>query len=292
MDKSAYIDFVFGVIQPLSPSGEQVTAAKLGLDLRRLLGSSSWTGYGFNTLKDLLREMERSGLLQIVETDRGALAVQTDNKRQPQSGNSSSVGTDRQTFNVRLRQEMWSAFVIGEPGGKRFLNKATGEVRMGLRTPPAPVEDWLQLTPISSDAQREWAEVFLREHDLSSNLHIVNSLTPIDWYRSFPQALRKHSPALASEWNRHRSRLVVDEVQRWCAENDLSPEIAFERRIRRERLKRSSATVGHSVVWDEESMRSIVLEALADTPSDWLLNLSIPSRYIFRALAKHSGHSK
>ena len=292
MDKSAYIDFVYGVIQSQSPSREQVTAAKLGLELRRALDGPSWMVHGFSTLKDLLREMEHSGLLQIVKTDSGALAVQIEDRKRLQSGDSSSVGTDRPIFKARLRQEIWSAFVIDEPEGKRFLNIATGEVRMGLRESPVPVDDWLQVIPISGDAQRAWAEVFLREHDLSSNLPIVNSLTPNDWYRSFPQALREHSPMLASEWNRRRSRLVVDEVRRWCAENDLSPEIAFERRIRRERLKRSPATGGRSVVWDEESMRSIVLEALADTPSDWLLNLSIPSRYIFRALAKHSGHSK
>lgn len=292
MDKSAYIDFVCDIIQSQSPSGEPVTAAKIGLELRRAQDGPSWMVHGFNTLKSLLQEMEHLGLLRIVETDRGALAVQIENKKRPPSGDSPSVGTGRPTSRVRLRQDIWAAFVIAEPGGKRFLNKATGETRMGLREPPVPADDWLQVIPISSDAQRAWAREFLRDRNLSSNLPIVDSLTPDDWHRSFPEALRKHSPVLASEWNRRRSRLVVDEVRQWCAENELSPEIAFERQILQKRPKRSPATVGRSAVWDEESMRSIVLEALADTPSDWLLNLSIPSRYIFRALAKHSGHSK
>lgn len=292
MDKSAHIDFVYDVIHSQSPTGEPITAAKLGLELRRALGGPGWMVHGFNTLKDLLQEMERLELLQIVETDRGALAVQIENKKRPPSGDSPSVGTGRSTSRVRLRQDIWAAFVIAEPGGKRFLNKATGETRMGLREPPVPADDWLRVIPISSDAQRAWAHEFLRERDLSSNLPIVNSLTPDDWHRTFPEALREHSPVLASEWNRRRSSLVVGEVRRWCAENELSPEIAFERQLRQKRPKQSPATVGRSAVWDEESMRSIVLEALADTPNDWLLNLSIPSQYIFRALAKHSGHSK
>ncbi len=292
MDKSAYIDSVCDVIQSQSPSGEPVTAARLGLELRRAQDGPGWMAHGFNTLKSLLQEMERLELLRIVETNRGALAVQIENMKRPPSGDSPSVGTGRPTSRVRLRQNIWAAFVIAEPGGERFLNKATGETRMGLREPPVPADDWLQVIPISSDAQRAWAQEFLRDRNLSSNLSIIDSLTPNDWHRSFPEALRKHSPVLATEWNRRRSRLVVDEVRRWCAENELNPEIAFERQVRQQQHKRSPATVGRSVAWDEESMRLIVLDALADTPSDWLLNLSIPSRHIFRALAKRSGHSK
>ena len=292
MDRTAYIDYVYQVIESQQPSNQLITAAKLGLDLRRTAGGARWVDYGFSTLKELLQEMERLGLLRIGETDRGALAVQVENKEQLPLGHSPTTDKNPPKSNLRLRQEIWSAFVIEEPRGKRFLNRSTREVRIGLREAPEPVDDWLRVVPISSDVQRAWAQEFLRDRDLISNLPIVNSLTPNEWYRSFPEALRDHAPKLGFEWNRHRSSLVAAEVRRWCGENNLDSEIAFQREIGRERLKRFPTALGHGVIWDEELQRLIVLEALASAPSDWLLDLSIPSKYIFRALAQHSGHSK
>ena len=232
--------------------------------------------------------MEVRELLRIVETSHGALAVKLNDNGDlapdPAIVRSGSSGVPSQM----LRSEIWRAFVMEEPKGKRFVKMESGQVIMGLPEGASPTDDLIELTPILGETQRGWARQYLSEQDLTSNSAILDSLEPSDWYRTFPAALGELSPSLVSDWNRRRSNLVAQQVRQWCDERNLKYEIAFRDRIHGEHLSRSRSLGGLGAEWNEESFRSVVLDALEGAPIEWLLDLPIPPKYILRALMKQS----
>jgi hypothetical protein len=251
------------------------------------LSGTSWEEYGFRSLKALLQTMEQKGVLRIGETEHGALAVQVEDKLQLQLEPAPSAAKNHSMSFRPLRKQFWLTFAFEEPKGKRYLNKKTVEARLGLSEAPSPPSDWLLVEPISRDVQQTWAREFLRERDLSTNASLTDALNQDDWYRSFSSALREESTELLSAWNRQRSNHVAEHVQHWCEEHGLNPETAFQRPFRKEQLK--STTALHAMSWDEDSMRRVVLDALAGAPTDWLLDLPIPSKYVFRVLTNRPG---
>ncbi|MCY3820211.1 MAG: hypothetical protein OXH52_12745 [Gammaproteobacteria bacterium] len=239
----------------------------------------------------MLHLMEDQGLLRIDETSRGAFAIKLEDKEPPVRGPTTASGDSRSMSNQLLRSEVWRAFVMEEPPGRRFLNKESAEVLAGLQEPPSPSEDWIELAPVPAETQRDWAKEFLGELGLMSNSKILDSLVADDWYRTFRLALGEHSPALVAEWNRRRSSLVTQQVRQWCNENGLSHTIAFRNRVRIERLPPSHPLLGSNLQWDEAALRSIVIKAFEGAPIEWLLDVSIPSKYILRALMGRSAQS-
>ena len=291
MDGSKFVFSAFELIKSQSSPGELIPASRVGLILRGAHGGPRWEEHGFNALKDLLLQMKEQGLLQIDETSRGALAIRLEDSKSPTLDHATTMRHDHSMSSQMLRSEVWRAFVMEEPQGRRFLNKESAEIAVGLQEPPKPTEHWIEMVPISAETQRDWAKEFLAELDLASNPKIIDSLVPHDWYRTFPVTLGDHSPPLVSNWNRRRSSLVAWQVRQWCDENDLSHEIAFRPRARNQGLPPSRSLVGPSVPWDEDTLRSVVLRALENAPIDWLLDVPIPSKYIFRALMRQSGQS-
>ena len=291
MDKSAYVTSAYEIIKSQSSTDELISASRVGLLLRGAHGGPRWEEHGFKALKYLLREMEVRGLLRFGETSHGALAIQLDDSKNPALDPAIVSSSNLGMSNQLLRSEIWRAFVMEEPKGKRFLKMESGQVLTGLQESPSPIDDWIELIPISGEIQRSWAKQYLSEQKLVSNLAILDSLEPFDWYRTFPAALGEHSPSLVSDWNRRRSNLVAQQVRQWCDEHNLRYEIAFRDRIHKGHLSSSPSLRGFNAEWDEESFRSIVVDALKCAPIDWLLDLPIPSKYIFRALMKQSGGS-
>ena len=211
MDNSGYVASAYELIKSQSFPGELISASRVGLMLRAAHGGSRWEKHGFKALKDLLHQMEEQGLLQIGETSHGALAIKLEDSKSPVLDPATASRDSRSMSNQLLRSEIWRAFVMEEPKGKRFLNKESAEILAGLQGSPSPVEDWIELIPISAETQRNWAKEFLAELNLTSNSKIIDSLAPYDWYRTFPATLGEHFPPLVSDWNRHRSNLVAQQ---------------------------------------------------------------------------------
>lgn len=289
MDRTDYLSSARQVIESEASPGQLITAAKVGLLLRRSLGGPRWQEFGFRSLKDLLVFMEQRGWVRMGETDSGALAIQIDAGVQlpldhPKASNKLNVAPSR-----RLRGEYWIAFAVEEPRGKRFVNRQSGEVRMGLKAAPSPTDDWLEIEPIGE--QKAWAEEFLREHDLLGNTDLMGALGAPDWYRTFPEALRSVSLELVTNWNRQRSAQVAEYVRQWCQEHAMNLEIPFQKPFRQRRDQKRATFPAPENLGDEKSMRKVVLDALATVPTDWLLDLPIPPKYIFRVLTTRSGRS-
>lgn len=291
MDRSRYVISAYELIKSQSFSGELIPASRVGLMLRAAHGGPRWENHGFKALKDLLRQMEEQRLLQISETNGGALAIKLEDGEASAFDATTASRGSHSMSNQMLRSEIWRAFVMEEPQGRRFLNRESSEILAGLQEHPSPTDNWIELVPISAEIQRKWAKEFLTEIGLADDSTIIDSLGPRDWYRTFPAALGEHSPPLVSDWNRRRSNLVSQQVRRWCDENGLNHELAFRNRVRNERLPPSRSPLGTNLQWDEDSLRSVVVKALEGAPIEWLLDLPIPSKYIFRALMRQSGKS-
>ncbi len=264
MDKSAYLDSARQVIESEASPGRLVTAAKVGLLLRRSLGGPRWQEFGFTSLKDLLLYMQQEGWVRIGETDNGALAVQVEAGAQlpldqPGASNKNNFAPSR-----RLRGEYWLAFAVEEPRGKRFLNRQSGEVRMGLKAAPSPTDDWLEIEPIGE--QRAWAEEFLREHDLLSNADLTTALATPEWYRAFPEALRNVSPELVTSWNRQRSAQVAQYVRRWCREHNVNPDMPFQKPFRKVQDSKRIESPARVNLSDEQAMRRVVWFCIEYSP--------------------------
>ena len=291
MDTSEYLISAYELIKSQSSADELIPASRVGLLLRGAHGGPRWEEHGFRALKDLLREMEARGLMRLSETSGGALALQLTDRADPalaaNDPSNSSLGTSDQV----LRSEIWRAFVVEEPSGKRFINKESREVLTGLAQPPRPVEDWIELTPIPAETQRAWAKEFLASKSLSSDSALIESLESIDWYRSFPTVLATHSPFLASDWNRHRSSLVARQVRQWCDEHHLKYQFAFRNRVPRRDSPLSAPLLDLHAQWDDTRLRAVLVDAFSCAPTECLLDLPIPPRYVLRALMKHSGGS-
>ncbi len=291
MDTSEYLKSAYELIKSQSSADELIPASRVGLLLRGAQGGPRWEEHGFKALKYLLREMEARGLLHLGETGGGALALRLVDSRHPAPGANDASNSSHGTFNQLLRSEIWRAFVVEEPRGKRFINKESREVLMGLMEPPPPIEDWIELIPIPAQTQRIWAKDFLAGKNLSSDSALLESLESVDWYRRFPTVLETHSPSLASDWNRHRSNLVARQVSQWCDEHQLKYQFAFRSQVSRRDSPSSLPLPSLHAQWDETQLRAVLMDALSYAPVERLLDLPIPPRYVLRALMQHSGGS-
>lgn len=300
MQKSEFASRALDILQSEAAPGQLITAAKIGLLLRREFDGPAWKDAGYASLKKFLVEMEQDGLLQVGESEHGALAAAvtsevpatklgtaTKNEGASAGKFEKAASLDEQTAIHRpLRSMFWQAFAISSPPGRRFLNKATGEVRMGQKGVPESEVEWVEIEPISTDTQREWAREFLASKNLNSAEPFGDAVASDDWYRAVPSALRSHSPELASEWNRMRSANIARVAYRWAKNNNINPNSIFIATDAKQRLIKTQLPIADLSNLKEDQIKKFVLQAMSQAPIDWLLEIPIPTKYLLRALSK------
>ena len=288
MDRQELFQAVRQIIQANAPDKDRpFPASRIGIFLRQSLGGPAWEKYGFRSLKDLLLAMEQSGLIVVGTTDHGALAIQLNEA--PQLPLEPTVPVAQKPTAYRpLRKAFWLAFAAEQPKGRRFFNRFSEEIRLALLEPPSG--DWVEIEPVSADTQKSWAREFLASVQLAGDPDLVTALDEAQWYRALPNALQAKSPTLAAEWNRKRSSRIAQLVTAWCKSVSVDPETAFQRANNRRSTGVKTATTAPRQPWDENSMREIVLAAMMAAPTDLLVNLPIPPKYIFQILGEKSGH--
>lgn len=278
MNYEEYLDLVVQVATTnLKPGNSQITAAALGTLLHQASPECDWKTFGKRSLLELLREPWFNGKLEISETDKGALAVT------PTTPEASAGPQLIEKFNP-LRKAMWEAFVLTSPSGRRFVNRNDGSVRSGLEIAPTPADDWVEIRPISTESQYEWAREFAANHTppLEAPPQAQN------WNpHAFNAQLKQVDEVLAQQWNRFRSARVSLAVKQWITENSLPVEWAFQKSLPSHKIKPlfPREDIQQAELSPDETRR-VIISALSSLPLEQLLEIPIPARLILAALPK------
>ncbi len=273
MNPQQYLKEVLEVLkstfQPSDSSGS-MPAATAGY-LVRLKTGHDHTTFGFAKFKDVLNELERQGLIRTGTNTKHAYAIWlTDTSGTPPAPESPTVP---QVPFRPLRNPVWFAFVSESPHGKRFINRVTGEIRVGIDESPGG--DWLEITPMNPATEKEEAIRFLLDNKIDVP-DLRRTLSSARWYYEFPQALATVNQQLASRWKRERSNRVLAEVERLRGRFDIASEHLFEHERPRSRELPPQQ--------EPAELRQILLRAVQHLSTAQLLELQIPARLLVAAL--------
>ena len=289
------IDSVVRIISSHSqdPDRLPVTAARIGLLLRRSFGRPIWKEIGHPSLKSFLEELERRGVLRIGETEHGALAVQFGDSGDFLLSPPAVQSDGRDMPSRPLLKPYWIAFALGIPKGRRFIKPETSELMIGKDEEFQADKGWIEVAPIADDEQRGWAKQFLDDKNIEISGNLGKVLESDEWYREFPKELRSIRWSLVSEWNRERSQKVAQYVKNWCKENGIPIDSAFQSPPHKTKSlrKRSASADDRERFQEEAAVRLLVLGALDAASTDWLLELPIPMKYVIQALKNSPRHS-
>lgn len=264
MTREDYLDAVLQLIRSNNQSTAGLKASTLGNLILRSL-PDHWTRHGYSALKDLLQELEHRGQVSIGLDAQKMLAIWVKGEHR---------GT--RTKPIRLRREIWVAFVNQLPRGLRFMNRETGVVLMGQLALPMGDNEWIPIQPLSSDIQKNWAWEMISEFQLDD---FRDTLADPLWYLSFPQQLRQSRRDMLTQWNRIRSTKILEAVQAWCTQHGIPIDLITEARPSTSDTDTEKATVLTNSTGD--NTRQLLLDALARMPTQELLEIPIPGKYLF-----------
>jgi len=279
MQTAEYLETVLQIIRA-NQRIPGLKASTLGQLIMRRLPNERWTQFGFPTLKSLLLQLQQRGAIKLDLDAQKTLAVWVSDQPPPTTP-ANEAPPPSQKFNP-LKPDFWRAFAISWPTGRRFANRVTGSVRMGLTEDPHPADQWTEITPISEADQKDWARQFLVDSQ-RNDLALHRALDQTAWFVEFPRALRTTDRLLAFAWNRTRSEKVSAAVQNWCLEKKFDLQLAFEQPAARA-PKASSAQAAHALGDAPDKARAIVLAALSRMSTDELVEIPIPAKYLLQEL--------
>lgn len=279
MDYPEFLDLVVQLIRKNpKPDNGIITAAALGGLLQIAAPDVNWKMFGKRSLLEVLQDLAANGRVNLTKTDKGALAVALTDQ-------AVKVATPQTaTFNP-LRKAIWEAFVLTAPTGRRFIHRTNGSVRAGLDVAPTPADEWIEITPISSSTQMEWAREFLAtqpEDQLGAARQLFSSG---DWTaQQFGTLLREADESAARSWNLYRSSRVSAEVQKWFTGESLPNEWAFQQQTPAVQAGQSHSREFLIDSLSKEETKRIILAALADLPVENLLEIPIPAGILLTAI--------
>lgn len=260
---------VFQIVSNNCSPSKGLKASALGNLVLRSLGES-WQQHGYARLKDLLQDLEKRGQITLGIDEQGALAVWL--------GSESPTTAQPAPPSTSLRKEVWLAFVALSPKGRRFLNRLTGAVRMGLTDSPSPSEQWIEITPVSDTEQRRWAQQFFSEHLKPNQIDARELLSGQSWYVEIVRRLKAINEDLPVQWQRTRSAFVAREVHRWSLENSVGPGFLFDTPAPQQHQEDEGVTTRRTLF--VSGVRDQILSALARMPTSELVELPIPAKYL------------
>jgi len=276
MNVEEYLSQVYRIIsgnfRSNDPTGSMAVASAAYL-VKRALGHDQ-TVFGFVRFKDVLQELENRGLLKTGINSKSAFAVWVTEK-----GARAVREAVQPSERFRpLRNPVWFAFISEAPAGRRFLNKKTGEVRVGVTDPPSDDDDWVEITPIDRRQEQENALKFLSEKEIHDPT-VSASVNSERWYRDFPNKLAEQHPTLAWEWKRERSRRVMEAARTWCRQNDVAESLLFE-----DVPAARPEGAGRRTEPADIRLRQLLLAAIQRMSTDELLRLHLPAQQLVAVL--------
>lgn len=259
-------------------TGRRTDGAALAFAIRAKFPGLDYHDLGVSRLADVVLLAERKGQV-IRHRDVRHLEVSPSSAREM-----STQLEDHTTYaqaRPRVRSDIWRAFVFVSPDEQHILERATGRLISGSaigETMPTDFDDhrYVRITRISPDLQKEWMRQFVQSRD---SLNIDEA--PIDvenWWRQFPDWVRKISPDLEQEWRRFRTKQVSTFLRRWAESNEVPSASLFVTTQPRHAPETSIAATPE----DEQAIRRAVIAAISEMPLTELEDLQIPVRYMLR----------
>jgi hypothetical protein len=271
INESEYIDLLVQVVRDTAASGRpHMTAAALGEQLRRAVSDQSWKDLGYPTLGQMLRSDKVEARLEVISTEKGALAVRPRPDAIPHE-----VPTHKE-YN-RLKKPVWGAFVMATPTGRRFLNRKSGAVRSGLQAPPVPYDEWAEIQAIPVATQKSWADKFLEDATFPVVDSMRAALHQPSWNHAFSVALGPN----ASEWNRFRSSKVATTIDAWASSSGIPHDLVFQSQTA---IAPVTVPIVGTAVDLSDNDRAIILAALATLPTDRLREIALPAGALLSVL--------
>lgn len=266
------------ILSNIEPRKGYLTAASLGERLSRANLEGSWKDFRFKSFLHFLEELQQRRLIRLIQTDKKAWAVaQFDGSEQPASALQKSYNP--------LRKAVWAAFVFSSPGGRRFMHRYNGSVRLGLTASPSPVDEWAEIEQINDDTQKKWAVEFLAQNEITLPT-AAEVLSNEDWHRVFPSALIEHaSHKLKILWNRCRTLKVATYVEEWGAKNSVPVTLIFTTREQEDIPTLVPASENYEI--PDHEIRQCILTALSSLPTEQLLKIQLPTSALLDAARIH-----
>lgn len=278
MTRDEYLQAVVQIIRSTENGSTGLRASTLGNLILRSI-PEHWTIHQFSALKDVLRELEARNQVETGTDAKGMLSVRMANA----TPSAATRDTARPTSKfIRLRNDIWHAFVDHLPIGKRFFQRSTGAILMGQERPPQNESDWIIVPAISQEIQKDWAREFLKESHLTEIQMVSGDGT---WFANFTKKLAEKGPALVKSWNLFRSARVAGVVIDWCGEKSIPQVLVTDVGLKPDN-SRESHKVESSMLQDDSSRRQ-VLDALFRMPTHELLDIPIPAKYLIPATLRH-----
>jgi hypothetical protein len=268
MTREEYLHAVSQLIRSsdrAAPAGTGLKASTLGNLILRAL-PDHWTRHGYPVLKELLIDLKNRGAITMALDAQKMLAVWVSESCQE------VPAPEAPARFLRLKREIWAAFVKPTPPGLRFLQRTTGAVLMGQTRPPPDHGAWVPIPVLSEETQKGWARELLAQFQLDT---VRDALGDALWYLRLPEALRQVRPDALVQWNRIRSTKVAAAAAIWCKANNIAPELVVD-----DPHQRTTQTPRVSRAPRERDVRQQVLNALTQMSTEELLNLPIPARYL------------
>ncbi len=264
------LNLLRGAFRSDDPAGS-MTAARVGSLIRTRLGDPTQMS-GYPKLKSVLEELERQGAVRTGPNSKGAFSVWLLDS--PSAITAHQHGDRKPSGPYRpLRQPLWHAFVATAPQGRRFMNRLSGELRLGVATAPEPVAEWVEIPVLSESEDRAAAAEFLKSEGVPIEGAVSEALAAPRWFTELPRAIPSH---LAGAWKRRRTGRVVELAERWRRENHLGEQVVYDDRLQRTR--------GAELTKETQELRTRLLAAIKRMSTDELLSLPIPARYLVSEL--------
>lgn len=224
------------ILQLLSNNSPEL-GARLKQRLNKLLlhkGLSPFDekGYGYKRFSDFLQSA--LGEKVAIERPQGAGDIHV-SLRQPQITQHFHVAyvanaKESKEQSLVIRSDVWQAFINPDPERKRFLHKATLEIRHFLQNEPNPIKEevaqdssnFIEINQISGEIQVKWMRAFLDSTRMSSSERAPLEAIIAEPYSSAVNTTYTRAlGALGSSWRQFRTNRVIDTIKKWASEHDV-----------------------------------------------------------------------
>ncbi len=269
---------VEAVQQHFNLRAEPVTGAALAERLRdRLPNFEFGQDPAYPRLSDYVREGEERRQLARV-TGVHHLEVVPYAELASWSGRRGSRSGAPESTYQRLRPDLWRAFLDSVSHVDLVYNPETDRVeRSELTQATNPVS----IPRIDAETQQTWMREFSERYSAMSREILERLLAEPRWFDAFPQYLKRSRPDLIRVWAQERLFRVRAALERWKSQSELEQLCIFDapREIESETASRTEVQ-GALTKTEPNSVKQLLLRAIADMPLAELQELPIPFKYL------------